>query len=171
MPTRASSATGSTRRARSPAGRRSAPAPVSPAPGPDLAGPRAGGIIKDEAMVARAKVRYVGEPVAAVAATDMATAERALAAIEIDYEPLPAVLTIDEALADGAPILHEEFAGYVKTIDGGGSGNVVFESSVAEGDVETAFALCDVVVEGTWETQAQHHLYLETNGCIADVDA
>jgi CO/xanthine dehydrogenase Mo-binding subunit len=42
---------------------------------------------------------------------------------------------------------------------------------VTEGDVDAAFAQCDVVVEGTWETQAQHHVYLETNGCVADVDA
>ena len=81
------------------------------------------------------------------------------------------MLTIDEALADGAPILHDEFAAYVKTIEGGGAGNVVFESAVTEGDVEAAFAQCEVVVEGTWETQAQHHLYMETNGCVADVDA
>jgi len=138
--------------------------------GADLTGPRAGGIIKDESMVARGKVRYVGEPVAAVAAIDAETAERAAAAIGVDYEPLEAVLTIDEALADAAPILHEEFAGYVKTIDGG-AGNVVFESSVTEGDVDAAFAQCPFVVEGTWETQAQHHLYMETNGCVADVDA
>ena len=76
--------------------------------GADLTGPRAGGIIKDESMVARGKVRYVGEIVAAVAATDPATAAKAAAAIEIDYEPLPAVLSIDEALAPGAPILHED---------------------------------------------------------------
>ena len=139
--------------------------------GADLNGPRAGGIIKDEFMVARGKVRYVGEPVAAVAAVDAETAERAAAAIEVDYEPLQAVLSIDEALADDAPILHEEFAGYVKTVEGGGGGNVVFESSVTEGDVDRAFVDCDVVVEGTWNTQAQHHVYLETNGCVADVDA
>jgi CO/xanthine dehydrogenase Mo-binding subunit len=140
--------------------------------GEDLKGLRGGGIIKDETMVARGKVRYVGEPVAAVSATDAATAERACAAIEIDYEPLPAVLSIDEALADGAPVLHEEFAGYVKTIEGGGGqGNVVFQSSVTEGDVDQAFAGCDVIVEGTWNTQAQHHVYMETNGCVADVDA
>ena len=125
--------------------------------GTDLTGPRGGGIVKDESMVARGKVRYVGEPVAAVAAVDAETAQRALAAIEVDYEPLPTVLSIDEALADGAPLLHEDFASYVKTIEGGGGGNVVFESSVTEGDVERAFAECDVVVEGTWNTQAQHH--------------
>lgn len=139
----------------------------------DLSQPRGGGIVKDETMLAKGKVRYVGEPVAAVAAVDAATAERALAAIEVDYEPLPAVLSIDDALAAGAPLLHEEFAEYVKTVaGGGGAGNVVFESSVVEGDVERAFASeCDVVVEGTWHTQAQHHLYLEPNGCVADVDA
>ncbi len=139
--------------------------------GAALEGPRAGGIVKDEFMVARDKVRYVGEPVAAVAATDAAAAERAAALIEVDYEPLPAVLSIDEALADGAPVLHEEFASYVRTLEGGGGGNVVFASSVTEGDVDRAFAQCDVVVEGTFETQAQHHVYLETNGCVADVDA
>jgi CO/xanthine dehydrogenase Mo-binding subunit len=139
--------------------------------GADLPGVRAGGIIKDEFMVARGKVRYVGEPVAAVAATDAETAARAAAAIEIDYEPLEHVLSIDEALAPDAPILHEDYASYVKTVDGGGRGNVVFQSSIVEGDVERAWKDCDVIVEGTWHTQAQHHLYMETNGCVADVDA
>jgi CO/xanthine dehydrogenase Mo-binding subunit len=139
--------------------------------GADLAGPRAGGIIKDEAMVARGKVRYVGEPVAAVAATDAETAAHAAAVIEVDYEPLPAVFTIDAALAHDAPILHDDFASYVRTVPGGGRGNVLFESSVIEGDVDRAFGECDVIVEGTWLTQAQHHVYMEPNGCVADVDA
>ena len=139
--------------------------------GADLGDARTGGIVKDEAMLARGKVRYVGEPVAAVAAVDARTAVAAAAAIEVDYVPLPAVLTPDAALADGAPILHEAFESYVKTVDGGGRGNVIFESEVAEGDVERAFAQCAEIVEDTFETQAQHHVYLETNGCIADVDA
>ena len=122
-------------------------------------------------MVARRKVRYVGEVVAAVAAVDRETAIRAADAIEVAYEPLPAVLSIDEALAPGAPILHDEQASYVKTIQGGGHDNVVFESSVEEGDVERAFRECDMVVEGIWETQAQHHVYMEPNGCVADIDA
>ena len=139
--------------------------------GADLSGARAGGIIKDESMVARGKVRYVGEPVAAIAAVDAETAARAAAVIEVEYELLPAVFSIDAALAQDAPILHDEFASYVKTVRGGGRGNVLFESAVVEGDVDRAFAECDVVVEGTWETQAQHHVYLEPNGCVADVDA
>jgi len=139
--------------------------------GDDLKGPRSGGIIKDESMVARGRVRYVGEIVAAVAAVDRETASRAAEAIEVAYEPLPAALSIDQALAAGAPILHEDYASYVKTVPGGGHDNTAFDSSVEEGDVERALRECDVIVESTWETQAQHHLYLETNGCVADVDA
>ena len=138
--------------------------------GEDLKGPRSGGIIKDESMVARQRVRYVGEVVAAVAAIDAETARRAAVAIEVAYEPLPAVLSIDAALAPSAPLIHEEQANYIKTVPSGGHGNVVFESSVEEGDVERALRECDVIVEGIWETQAQHHVYLETNGCVADVD-
>ncbi len=139
--------------------------------GADLGPQRSGGIVKDEHMLARDKVRYVGEPVAAVAAIDSATARRAAQAIEVEYEPLPAVLSIDDALAENAPILHEAFASYVKTVAGGGSGNVVFRSSLSEGDVDAAFAQCDVVVEASYETQAQHHMYMETNGCVAEPDA
>src|SRR4051812_3489865 len=150
---------------------RSMPGVQAVVTGADIADVRYGGIVKDESMLARGKVRYVGEPVAAVAAVDARTATRAAAAIEIDYEPLPAVLSPDAALAQDAPLLHEAFAQYVKSVDGAGHGNVVFQSAISEGDVERAFAECDAVVEGTWQTQAQHHVYLETNGCVADVDA
>lgn len=139
--------------------------------GADLSGARWGGIVKDETMLAHRKVRYVGEPVAAVAAIDAATAIRAAAAIDVEYDPLHGVFSPDEALAPDAPILHEDFAAYAKSVDGGGHGNVVFETDVAEGDVERAFAQCDAIVEATFQTQAQHHVYLETNGCVADVDA
>lgn len=139
--------------------------------GADLKTPRAGGIIKDESMIARDKVRYVGEPVAAVAAADAETARRAAAAIEVDYAALPAALTIDQALAPDAPVLHEQFSSYTQSVKGGGHGNIIFESSLVEGDVAAAFARCDVIVESAFETQAQHHVYMETNGCVADVDA
>lgn len=138
--------------------------------GNDVAGPRHGGIVKDETFIARDVVRYVGEPVVAVAAVDAATAERALSVIEVDYEPLPAVLSIDAALAPDAPLVHPDLAQYTKNMDCGGGGNVMFENSLVEGDVDAAFGECDVIVEGTWETQSQHHLYLETNGCVADVE-
>ena len=67
--------------------------------GEDFQAPRTGAFCKDEVALARGKTIYLGEPVAAIAARDPETAWRAARAIEIDYEPLPAVLSIDEALA------------------------------------------------------------------------
>src|SRR5688572_9234798 len=66
-----------------------------------------GAAYKDQTIVAVDKVRYVGDPVAAVAAIDEATAEEALSRIEVEYEELPAVTSIDEALAPGAPLVHD----------------------------------------------------------------
>ena len=69
----------------------------------DVPDVRYGGGLKDETVFARGKVRYVGQPVAAVAATTPEAAEAALAAIDVVYEPLPAVLDLEAALAPGAP--------------------------------------------------------------------
>jgi CO/xanthine dehydrogenase Mo-binding subunit len=138
--------------------------------GADLPARRVGGMIKDETTLAVGKVRYVGEPVAAVAARDPAMARLAAQLIEVDYEPLEPVLSIDAALAPGAPLIHEELGSYIKTMDGNSHGNVVWESQLAEGDPEAAWAQCDVIVEGTYETQAQQHGYMETNGAVAEVE-
>lgn len=138
--------------------------------GADIPVRRVGGVLKDETMLAVGKVRYVGEPVAAVAARDLETARLAAQLVEVDYEPLPAVVTIDDALAPDAPILHEELATYVRTMDGNSRGNIVWESRLAEGDVDAAWPRCDAVVEATYETAAQYHAYMETNGALAEVD-
>ena len=73
----------------------------------DVPDVRYGGGLKDETVFARDKVRYVGQPVAAVAATTREAAEAALAAIDVVYDPLPAVLDLEAALAPGAPLIHE----------------------------------------------------------------
>ena len=129
-----------------------------------------GAIVKDETILARDKVRYVGEPVAAVAAVDRSTALEAVKLIDIEYEELPAVLDIDQALAPNAPILHEKLQEYFKIFDCRCSGNVLSEQSLTEGDVASAFASCDLVVEGEYTTQAQAHAYLEPCVALADVD-
>ena len=139
--------------------------------GDDFAEAGLGPLIKDESALARGKVRYVGEPVAVVAAIDARTAVAAGRLIEIDYEELPVVLTTGEATADGAPVLHEGYADYVKTFEAGSAPNVMAIVQIAEGDVDAAWAACDVVVEGEFETQAQQHVYLETCAALADVDA
>lgn len=130
-----------------------------------------GAFIKDEGPIAIGKVRYVGEPVAVVAADDERTARRAARLIEVEYEELPAVLTPEEALAPGAPLVHEDLASYVKVFDAKFEGNAFSCTELSEGDVDKAFAECDVVVEGTYETQAQYHLSLEPCGALAEVDA
>ena len=73
-----------------------------------------GAFCKDEVPLARGKTIYLGEPVAAVAARDAETARGQRTAIEIDYEPLPAVLTIDDALAADGPLIHDDLESYVK---------------------------------------------------------
>src|SRR5438034_953920 len=78
----------------------------------DVPDVRYGGALKDETVFARDKVRYVGQPVAAVAATTREAAEAALAAIDVAYEPLPAVFDVEAALAPGAPLIHEAWPTY-----------------------------------------------------------
>ena len=131
---------------------------------------RTGSFIKDEVMLAKDKVRYVGEAVAAVAASDIETARRAVRLIEVAYEVLPAALDIDQALADGAPILHEDFAQYFKTVDSPAQGNRFWRADIAEGDADAAWADCAVIVEGVYQTQAQHHMYMEPCGALAEPD-
>jgi len=140
--------------------------------GAELEPHRCGPFFKDELMLAHDRVRYVGEPVAAVAATDIETARRALRLIEIDYDELPAVMTPDEAEAPDAPLLHEDFDKYVKVFPAHYSGrNVLSISEVVEGDVDKGFAESELIVEGVYECQAQYHAYIEPCGAVAEVDA
>ncbi len=129
-----------------------------------------GAIVKDETLLAREKVRYVGEPVAAVAADNRAVALEALKLIDVEYDELPALLDMDQALAPNAPIIHEKLADYFKIFDCRFNGNVLSEQSLAEGDVDRAFATCDIVIEGEFRTQAQAHAYLEPCAALVEVD-
>ena len=103
-------------------------------------------------------VRYAGDEVAAVAALDEATAEEAARLIEVDYEPLEPVLDLEAALSPDSPAVHD-------------GGNLAYEVHKAEGDVEAAFADCDLVVEEEFETARQSHAVMETRGCIAQYGA
>ncbi|MDQ2080832.1 molybdopterin-dependent oxidoreductase [Xanthobacteraceae bacterium Astr-EGSB] len=119
-----------------------------------------GVFVHDQPVMARGKVRYVGEAVAAVAAEDVVTARRALAKIKVVYEPLPAVFSVEEALRPGAPVLHD----YAPD-------NVTKHIPVRVGDVARGFAESDLIVEQVYETQAVEHAYLEPEAGLAHVDA
>ena len=121
-----------------------------------------------ENVMASDKALYQGHAVAAVCATDPHIAEDALDLIEVAYEILPPVLSVHDAMAEGAPILHDG----MKTVEmvarfvpGEGRGeretNIASELRFADGDVDAAFADADVIVEGEFETGAAHQGYIE----------
>ena len=101
-------------------------------------------------LVLSDRVRYVGQPVAAVAATSVEIAEAALELIDVEYEELPAVFDPDEAMRDGALQIHEGVENNIAV-------NPVFEF----GDLEQGFADADHIFEGTYETQRVHTCYME----------
>jgi len=118
-----------------------------------------GVFVNDQPVMARGKVRYVGEAVAAVAAEDPLIARRALGAIKVVYETLPAVFDPDEAMRPGAPVLHD----YAPD-------NVTKHIPIRVGDVENGFAESDLVVEEIYSTQPIEHAYLEPEAGLAYVD-
>lgn len=122
--------------------------------------PRSSSLAADQYILDR-KVRYWGEGVAVVAATTAEIAEAALDLIEVDYEPLPAVFTVEDALAPGAPLLHEV----------GPGGNLVIPPfRVTRGDVERGFAEADLIVEGEYEGGRPTPAYMEPNVCVCHWD-
>ena len=133
-----------------------------------------GPVFRDQPILAIGKVRYVGEPVVAVAAVDLDTAQEAIELIDVEYEELPPVFTIEEALADGAALVHEEpprmgqtFADLI--IDAKGGTNVCNHFKLRKGNVEEGFAEADQVFEDVFTSPPVQHVPLETHACVADV--
>ena len=130
-----------------------------------------GAFIKDEHALAKGKVRYVGEPVAAVAADTEAIARAAAAAIHVTYEELPAALSPEAALSPGAAIIHEEAAEYLKVFEAGTKDNLCSRTSFREGDIERGWRDSDLIFEARYQTQPQAHVSLEPCGALAEMDA
>jgi 4-hydroxybenzoyl-CoA reductase alpha subunit len=113
----------------------------------------------DETLFCSDKVRYVGDEIAAVAAVDRETAEKAVSLIKVAYEELPAVLSIEDAQKPGMPAIHK------KRPD-----NVSAEVHQEFGDVEAGFKECDLIKTTTFSNKRQDCAYLEPPGCIASFD-
>jgi putative selenate reductase molybdopterin-binding subunit len=109
------------------------------------------------------RVRHVGDRVAVVAAETPALAQRALQLIEVEYEILPHVLDPEEAMADGAPAVHDEpdTSGIYDV-----QRNIVHHIDAAEGDAEAQWAKADRVFEGVYRTGQQQHVHIEPHVCI-----
>ena len=114
------------------------------------------------------KVRFVGDRVAAVAADSEAIAEAAIKAIRVKYEELPAVLSMDEARVDGAPVIHDE-ADSTGIYDV--ARNIVADVDIDVGDVNQGFSESDEVVEVTCETQYAQHTPIETHVVLSYLDS
>ncbi len=141
---------------------------VTGADGTALPEPYYGLWIKDQPLLATDRVRYIGDPVAAVAACDARTALQALALIEVDYEPLPTIGTPDEALAPGAPTLFDAPNLGAVPLHGAGvtthkepSANVLYSFHHRIGDVEAAFGRAVHVFTDTFEFSRMAHYQLE----------
>jgi putative selenate reductase molybdopterin-binding subunit len=119
-----------------------------------------GAFVQDETALADGVVRYQGEGVAAVIAVDEETALRGIEAIDVAYEPLDGVYDPEEAMAEGAPAVHE-----------GVERNVAAHNRVAAGDIEAGFAEADHVFEDRFITSRQCHVCMEPHALVADYDA
>jgi len=138
------------------------PGVVAVASGPDL--PVRYGILPsspDETVFAIEKVRYVGDPIAAVVADDELTAEEALELIDVEYEPLPAVMTIDAALRDDLPRIHDNPRR---------TNNVHKEVHLEFGDMAAGFAQADRVFEDEYFFEGNTHAPMEEHSVVADYD-
>ena len=119
-------------------------------------------------VMARDKVLYDGHAVAAVAATSAVVAEQAAALIEVEYEVLPHVIDVVEAMADDAPILHDDLFtdGVTPTPDK--PSNVAKRMEFKLGDVSAGFADADVTIERSFTTEPVHQGYIEPHAVVAD---
>ena len=126
----------------------------------DVPGEKNHGVIhRDWPVLAYDKVRYVGDAIAIVAAESETIAEEALKLIEVEYEPLPVIATTEQALAPGAPLIHENR-----------EGNILRYTKVRRGNVETGFAEADVIIENTYHTPTGEHAFLEPEAAVAVPD-
>ena len=140
---------------------------VTAADAPDV---RYGRSYIDRHILARHKVRFMGDPVAAVAADSPAIAKQALKKIKVVYEPLPVVTDPEEATKPDAPTLHEDMP-LPKTIPGDAKlKNICGHTVVHVGDAEKAMAEADVVVDEVYETKMIHPQYLEPRIAAAQME-
>jgi len=140
---------------------------VTAADAPDV---RYGRTYIDRYMLAKNKVRYMGDPVAAVAADSPAIVKQALKKIKVVYEPLPVVLDQEEAMKPEAPTLHDDMPLPKNLPEGVKVKNVCSYTAVHVGDPEKAMAEADLVVDEVYETKMIHPQYLEPRIAAAQVE-
>ena len=124
----------------------------------------------DMPLLARTRVRFIGEPVAAVAAEDPDLAEEAAALVEVEYEELPAVFDPEGALSPQAPVLHEDPGAYEGAPEERPHPNVQSIERHRYGDPERGFERAARVFEHTFRTPMAHQGYIEPRACVVAID-
>ncbi len=120
-------------------------------------------------IMAREKALYEGHAVAAVAAINEAVAAQALTLIDVQYEVLPHVMEVDEAMAPDAPLLHDNMYTIGVEPKPAKPSNIAKRVEFALGDIAAGFAKADIVVERAFSTQPVHQGYIEPHACLANV--
>lgn len=137
---------------------------------PEMFGP----LTLDRPALAQDVVRYAGEPVALVVAQDEPSAEMAIRMIEVEYTPLPFVLTPSEALADGAVLVHNQPNGYKKVMTDvypEAGTNIASRYKIRKGDTQQAFTRCDIVVQHRFCLPPSDHLAMEVRTARAEISS
>jgi CO/xanthine dehydrogenase Mo-binding subunit len=123
--------------------------------------------LRDMPILAKDRVRFIGEKVVAIAAESPEIAEEAAGLVDVKYEELPAVFDAEEAMQEGAPILHENLANYANAPRPAPAfPNVHSHVHWQIGNCERGFAESDFVFEQTFTTQRSHQGYLEPHACV-----
>jgi CO/xanthine dehydrogenase Mo-binding subunit len=138
--------------------------------------PRLRGIsLFDTPTLARDRVRYIGEPIAAVAADTPEIAQEAIELIDVEYKELPAVFDPEKAMKPDAPIIHPDLPSYRGSAVHGGRAltdlpNVNNYHRIIFGDVEKGFEKSDIIIENKYETSMVHTTHMEPNACVCNVE-
>jgi CO/xanthine dehydrogenase Mo-binding subunit len=122
-------------------------------------------------IMARTKVLYEGHAVAAVCATNPYTAAEALDLIEVEYEVLPYVIDVEDAMSPDAPVLHDDL--YTQGVDPkpDRASNIAKRVGFKKGDADAGFREAEVIIERRYTTQPVHQAYIEPHACVVSVAA
>jgi CO/xanthine dehydrogenase Mo-binding subunit len=127
--------------------------------GDDTPNLKFGSSFQDQPIVAGKTIRYLGEPVALIAAESMAIAEKAMDLINLEYEELTPVFDAEEAMKPGAPTLHEDYPD-----------NCLVHSKIRHGDIDEGFAKADKIIEETYTSPVAQQVMLEPQVAVAQIE-
>ena len=133
--------------------------------------PYFGPAFRDQPILAIDRVLHVGDPVVAVAAEDLRSAQDALELVKVDYEPLPAVLDVLEAIRPESPVIHDEIRPARSFADlahlrPAGKSNICYHYKLRKGDVEKAFSEADRIFEDTFTSPPSQHVPIDRKSVV-----